>query len=181
MKLTVETMTENLLDGWSMTTPLQQYRGLAWYPQAHDFAYVIGRGNVVMGAGLLAAMSPNKGWDNNRLIAVNASFGIFGGQVGNAIGKAQAIYNGADPESVLPMHKKTGHFYRNILNPFDVDFVTIDRHAIRAATLDWDNGNPRVSDRQYGDFVLAYQKAAANVGIVPSAFQAVLWVWARER
>lgn len=181
MRLTVDEMVGNLLDGWNMTTPLQHYRGIAWYPIAHDFAHVIGRGNVMIGAGLLAALSPNKGWNENRNLAVDASNGNFHGHFGNALGKARAIYDGENPMDVLPMSRKTGHFYMNILNPFDTDYVTIDRHAIRAASLDWDNGAPTVTPKQYGDYALAYKKAAADVGIVPSAFQAILWIWSRER
>jgi hypothetical protein len=174
-------MEKNLLDGFYMTTPIQRYKGLNWYPQAHDFADVIGNGNVMMGAGMLACLSANKAWDINRRLAVDACNGIFAGHVGNALDKARAIYAGADPRTVLPMARKTGHFFMNIWNPFDPDYVTIDRHAIRAATLDWDNGSPTVTLKQYGDFVLAYQKAAANVGLVPSAFQAILWIWSRAR
>lgn len=177
----VEEMEKNLLDCWEMCSPIQVHRGIWWYPEAHDFAAVIGRGNVAKGAGLLAAMSPQKQWDVNRRIAVDASLGIFGGQVGDAIRKARAIYDGADPATVLPMGKKTGHFFMNIYDPSDPCWVTIDRHAIRAATLDWDNGAPKVTDKQYGDFVLAYMGAGRKVGLSGSAFQAVVWGYARSR
>lgn len=177
----IDEMEYNLMEGFKQVTPRQRIVGCNWYPIAHDWAYVIGHGNIVMGAGLLAATSPNKGWNDNRRIAVNAGLGIFGGQVTNALDKARAIYAGADPETVLPMHKKTGHFYRNILDPSDPDWVTIDRHAIRAATLDWDNGEPRVTDKGYRDIVSAFKAAAWRCGVHPCAFQAMLWGWARER
>lgn len=181
MKLTADEMAINLRIGWDMTTPLQRYRGLNWYPEANDFAWVIGKGDVRKAAGWIAAMSPQKAWDNNRLLAVNISMGIFGGQVANAVAKARAIYEGADPADVLPMHKKTGHFFMNILDPNNPDYVTVDRHAIRAATLDWDNGAPVVTDKQYRETVLAYQMVASDVGVSPSAFQATIWGWARAR
>ena len=179
--ISVDEMHDNLIRCWQFVTPLQLHRGMAWYPQAHDFAHVIGRGDVRKGAGILAALSPQKQWDVNRRIAVDASMGIFGGQVANAVNKARAIYDGADPATVLPMSKKTGHFYMNIFNPLDPNWVTIDRHAMRAATLDWDNGDPRITDKQYGDYVLAYRKGAADVGVIPSVFQAAIWGYARER
>jgi hypothetical protein len=181
MKLSVDEMHENLMWCWWETTPLQRYRGSLWYPFAHDLAEVIAGGNVPMGAGLLAALSPQKSWDINRTIAIDAAQGYFHGQVDNAIGKARAIYDGAEPTEILPMHKKTGHFYMNILAPNDPAWVTIDRHAIRAASLDWDNGSPAVTDKQYVDFVVAYQRAAKESGVVPSAFQAGIWLYARER
>lgn len=181
MRLSVDAMESNLLAGWEMTTPLQQYKGLAWYPQAHDFAHVIGHGNVRLGAGELAALSANKSWNDNRRLAVDACNGVFGGHVGDALRKARAIYDGANPMDVLPMHRKTGHFYMNIFNPLNPDYVTIDRHMIRVAKLEWDNGSPTVTMQEYGDVVLATQKAAANVGIMASAFQAILWEWSRTR
>ena len=181
MKLSVEEMQENLQNGWWNTNPIQRFRGSVWYPFAHDFAYVIGHGDVRKGAGLIAALSPQKSWDVNRRLAVDASQGLFWGQVGNALDKARAIYDGADPATVLPMSKKTGHFYMNILDPMDPNWVTIDRHAIRAARCDWDDGDPRITDKDYANYVLAYQKAAANEGVVPSVFQAGIWGYAREK
>jgi hypothetical protein len=181
MRLSVDEMQANLEDGWSFTTPLQRYRGGIWYPMAHDFAWIIGHGDVRMGAGLLAAMSPQKQWDVNRRIAVDASQGVFGGQVTDAVNKARRIALGEDPANVLPMGKKTGHFFMNILEPTNSDYVTIDRHMIRVLTLDWDNGQPRITNAQYGDCVLATQKAAANVGVAAPVLQATLWLYALER
>jgi hypothetical protein len=179
MRIPVEEMEKNLLDGFYMTTPVQRYKGLNWYPQAHDFADVIGNGNVMMGAGILACLSANKAWDINRRLAVDACNGIFAGHVGNALDKARAIYAGADPETVLPMGRKTGHFYMNILDPMNPDYVTIDRHMIRVAKLEWDNGSPTVTLKEYDDVVLAAKLAAAKVGVASSAFQAMVWEWSR--
>jgi hypothetical protein len=172
---------QNLRDAWSETTAKQRLRGENWYPAAHDFAHVIGRGNVRLGAGLLAATSPNKGWNDNRRIAVNASFGIFGGQVTNSLDKARRIMNGEDPKDVLPMGKKTGHFFMNILDPFDPGWVTLDRHAIRVATSEWDNGSPLLTPAQYAPFAAAFGEVAQEFDVLPSAFQAGLWIYARER
>lgn len=179
MRLSIEDMVGNLHRGWGRITPEQLYRGIAWYPAANDLAYIVGHGNVVKGAGLIAALSPNKAWDTNRNLAIDAGNGMFHGHLGNALAKARAIYDGADPETVLPMHKKTGHFYRNILDPLDPNWVTIDRHAIRALKWSWGDGEPRITLREYEDCVLAFQKTAADYGLVPSAFQAALWMWAR--
>jgi hypothetical protein len=180
MRLSIEDMENNLHDAWEQITPQDLFNGVAWYPAAHDLAFTIGHGDVRKGAGLLAALSPNKAWDTNKRLAVDAGNGIFGGHVGNALLKAQVIYAGADPATVLPMGKKTGHFYKNIYTPLNPDWVTIDRHMIRALKSCWDDGEPRITLREYGDCVLATQKAAANVGLVPSVFQAAIWEWARR-
>lgn len=178
--ISIAEMQDNLLRGYEMTSEAQRMRGRVWYAMAHDLAHVIGHGNVRLGAGLLAATSPNKGWNDNRRIAINVTHGIYGGQVQNALDKARKIMEGCDPTEVLPMHKKTGHFFMNILDPFDSMYVTVDRHAIRAATWDWDTGEPRVTEKQYRDLVLAFQGAAYTVGKIPCVFQAELWTWARE-
>jgi hypothetical protein len=135
---------------------------------------------VRKGAGLLAALSPNKAWETNKTLAIDAGNGDFHGHVGNALVKAMAIYAGADPVTVLPMNRKTGHFYMNIYEPLNPNFVTIDRHMIRALKSLWDEGEPKITLREYDDCVLACQKVAANVGLAPSFFQAALWEWARR-
>jgi hypothetical protein len=172
---------QNLRDSWRETTSTQRLRGVMWYPAAHDFAEVISNGDVVRGSGVTAAASPNKGWNDNRRIAVDAFTGIFGGQVGDSVRKMQRIMNGERPENVLPMGKKTGHFYMNILDPNDPAWVTIDRHAIRVATSDWTNGQPRITEAQYPVFVRSFVNVATSVGVMPCAFQAALWIYARER
>lgn len=172
---------QNLHDAWNATTSVQRLRGAMWYPAANDFAHVIGRGDIVRGAGVLAATSPNKSWNDNRRIAVNIFDGVYGGQVGNALDKARRIMEGWNPEDVLPMGKKTGHFYMNILNPSDCGWVTLDRHAIRCATGEWDNGEPRITQAQYAPFATAFKNVAFSVGVLPSVFQAGLWIYARER
>lgn len=172
---------QNLRDAWRNTTSLQRYKGAAWYPQAHNFAYVISDGDILKGAGVLAATSPNKAWNDNRRIAVDVFHGIYGGQVTNALDKARKIMAGFHPVEVLPMHKKTGNFFQNILDPNDDGFVTIDRHAIRVATSEWDNGEPRITEKQYGQFALAFKNVAQSVGVLVTVFQAALWIYARER
>lgn len=181
MELTIDDMEKNLLASWDMTTPLQRYRGMEWYPFAHDFAYVIGNGNVSVAAAVIAALSPQKAWVTNMGLATDAMNGDIHGHVGDALAKVRRILAGEDPTTVLPMNKKTGHFYMNILDPTNADYVTLDRHAIRVATLDWDNGAPTIRDSLYPKMVCAFQNTASKVGVAPSVFQAGLWLYAKER
>jgi hypothetical protein len=172
---------KNIRTAWESLTPRQEYRGYWWYPEAHDFAWFVGKGDVVKGAGIIAALSPQKNWDINRRLAIDASQGDFHGQVNNALDKARRIWDGEAPEDVLPMHKKTGHFYANIARPTDRGYVTIDRHAYRVATCDWDNGQPNITDKVYRLIVLAYQLEADALGTIPNVLQAGTWGYARER
>lgn len=177
----VEDIVPNLINGWELTNDVQRERGRAWYPNAHDLAWIVGHGNVRLGAGLLAATSPNKGWIDNQRIALLAMDGVFSGQVGDALRKAERIYNGEDPDLVLPRGKKTWNFFHNIETPDAPDYVTLDRHAIRLATWDWDNGSPRITRSQYPVMASAFIQTARYVGETTSAFQAGLWIMARER
>lgn len=180
MRLSIDEMVENLSAAWDKITPQDLYNGINWYPHARNLAIDIGAGDARKGAGLLAAMSPNKAWATNVALATDAGEGYFHGHVGNAIAKAQAIYDGIDPADVLPMHKKTGHFYMNILFPLGLTHVTVDRHMIRVLKSSWNVGEPKITEREYDDCVVATQIVAARKGLVPPAFQAALWEWARR-
>jgi hypothetical protein len=179
--MTVDDMVQNIVDAWNDCTDQQKLDGADWYWEAHGLAKLIGRGNVRMGAGVIAALSPNKRWDINKRIALRTLDGDVSGHVGNAIAKATAIMQGTDPTEVLPMARKTGHFFMNIVDPSDPNWVTIDRHAYRVATCEWDNGDPHITVVMYRLCVEAYQRAAAILGQTPSTVQAATWVWARER
>lgn len=73
---------------------------------------------------------------------------------------------------------KTRAFYRNILDPDDRGYVTIDGH-MKAAYL----GNERLtmreaivkSAREYRDIASATQRLAGDVGLIPNQLQAVIW------
>jgi hypothetical protein len=107
--------------------------------------------------------------------------GVFSGQVGDATRKAQRIYSGEDPAIVLPKGKKTWNFFWNIYVPDDSRYVTLDRHAIRVALWDWDNGQPRITPTQYPVIARAFIQCAGHVGVTAPEFQAALWIMARER
>lgn len=175
-------LTENILTAWAEASQPQVARGRGWYQAAHDLAWIIANGDVVTGAGVIAALSPQKSWDVNRRLAINACMhGDITGQVGDAVAKAKAILAGNNPGLVLPEGKKTWHFFHNILRPDDQEFVTVDRHAYRVATSEWDNASPRISMARYAQIVSAYQDAAKILREAPSTVQAVTWVYARER
>lgn len=178
----MESMTENILTAWSEASVSQVARGNGWYQAAHDLAWIIARGDTVKGAGVLAALSPQKSWDTNRRIAISACMtGVVTGHVSDAVVKAERILNGENPAFVLPEGKKTWHFFMNILRPEDAEFVTVDRHAYRVATCDWDNGSPVIKPPLYSQIALAYQAAARILRETPSTVQAVTWIYARER
>jgi hypothetical protein len=176
---TLEGYVVNLMAAWRNCTPDQMERGRQWYPVAHQLAMVVGDGDARKGAGVIAALSVQKKWEHNAALALDAGNGNVHGHMGSALAKVRAILEGADPEDVLPMAAKTGHFFRNIADPSDPDPVTIDRHAHDVAVGErYGNRDRGLSNKtRYATLALAYRLGARRAGVTPSVFQATLWGW----
>ncbi len=172
---------ENILSAWEQTTDAHRESGRAWYPQAHKLAAEIGKGDAKIGAGIIAALSPQKAWDINVKLARRVSDGDFSGHVTDALDKCRAIMAGENPAKVLPWGKKTWHFFHNLWLPDDELFVTVDRHAWRVATCGWDVGSPVIKPPAYREIAEAYRVAADEICEIPNDLQAATWEWARER
>lgn len=99
--------------------------------------------------------------------------------------RAQAIYSGATPESVLPMDVKTGHFYSAIKDPSHPTAVPIDTHAHDIAVgrkLPWKTDRGLQAKSRYDHFVNSYAAATKLVREVnPSTTMAVAWTHHRDQ
>lgn len=179
---TLERYVANIVSAWHDATPDDKARGRAWYPVAHDLADVIGNGDARKGAGLIAALSPQCGWSRNVKLAEDASNGDVHGSTGDTLDKVRAILADTDPSDVLPGDKKTGHFYRNILDPTDPDPVTIDRHAHDVAIGETYGNRDRGlgNATRYATLAHAYREASRRLGELPNVVQAVTWVRQRR-
>jgi hypothetical protein len=168
----------NIIRVFNSATPEQYQRGANWYQTAHELASLMSEGDVVAGAGVIAALSANKSWPANQKLAGDAFAGNVHGHVGDALAKVEKILAGAAPEDVLPMGLKTGNFYRCIADPSDAEAVVIDRHAHDVATGRAIGNDDRglSSKGRYAVLSLAYRNSAAKLGELPSVVQAVTWV-----
>lgn len=169
---------ENILTVLENATPDQHASGMDWYAFAHTFATDIAAGDIVRGAGVIAALSPQKEWGLNMRLAARAfAEGVATGNTGNCNDKANAILAGANPLDVLGNGLKTRNFYLNILDPSDAHPVTIDRHAYDIALGERAVGNKRLglTPTRYDAFCEAYRVAASVAGILPQQLQAVTW------
>lgn len=180
---TLETYVTNILTVWNRATEDQLARGRTWYQTANDVATLISEGNTRAGAGVLAALSPQKSWDANVKLATDTlANGEARGHVRNALDKAERIMLGEDPLSVLPADSKTWNFFRAIIDPEDAEAVVIDRHAHDLAVGErygeCDRGLS--NKRRYATLALAYRNAANRIDEIPSVVQAVTWVVWRE-
>ncbi|GHG09898.1 DUF7178 family protein [Streptomyces hydrogenans] len=168
----------NIVKVYRQATEDQEARGKSWYRTAHQLADMMSGGNVIAGAGVIAALSANKAWDMNRRLAHDAFAGRVHGHTGDALGKVVKIMSGVDPAEVLPMGIKTGNFYRCILDPDDAEAVCVDRHAhdIAYGSPQGNRDRGLSSKGRYAALSLAYRNAAAILGVLPSQVQAVTWV-----
>jgi len=181
---------DNILAVYRAARPEQIAAGMQWYSDARTFALAISNGDVVKGAGVIAALSPQTSWAQNMTLASRAFVdGFASGQTGDNCTKATRILNGESPEDVLGWNNpkaKSGHkvrnFYRNIVNPTGPE-CTIDRHAFNIAVgFVSEKGAIGQLSRvgQYDLFADTYRRVAELVGIPVAVLQAITWLVWRE-
>lgn len=187
---------QNILNVYNRADAETLRDGLAWYLDAHNTARTMGAKDaryLPRNAGIIAALSPLNGWNNNKRKAMqviaNRGRIVIGPDGSNGIGlsknveKAVAIYNGADPRIVL-RGLKVRAFFETILDPTGDVIPVIDRHAFDIAVGEKTNDVRRgILSRKgvYHEFANAYRTAAKSAGIGSAQMQAVTWVqWRRE-
>lgn len=182
---------DNVMSIYSVATEENIREGLAWYPGAHNFAKSLDV-DIERAAGIIAALSPMSGWENNKnkaaqLYRQNGIVCVDGkkngiGLSGN-VTKAQEIYAGAKPLDVLKGNKVRA-FYETIVCPESVDpLPVIDRHAFDIAVGQrTDDKSRAILDRKgvYLEFADCYRGAADVAGILPAQMQAITWIKWRE-
>jgi len=169
----------NILAAYNAATEEQKIKGKEWYADAHALAVELAHGDVVKGAGVIAALSANKSWSENVRLARRAfAEGVPSGHTSANLFKAERILKGDDPADVLPMGAKTGNFYMSILDPSDPYPVTVDRHAhdIAVGRTFGDADRGLSSKGRYEAIADAYRRAGKRLGITPSELQAITWV-----
>lgn len=170
---------DNILSAYKQATRDQRRRGADWYSTAHQLADMLSDGNVRQGAGVIAALSANKSWAENKRLAARCFSGDVSGTFRDALVKAERILSGERPEDVLPMSIKTGNFFRCIADPTDQEAVVIDRHAHDAAVgEDYGSKRDRGLDnvRRYATLAHAYREAARKLRVTPMILQATVWL-----
>lgn len=161
--------------------------GMNWYNDGHEFCKELAtKYNLSLSqvCAVVSALSPGTNWEVNKRDAIGLiesyldlrkykhKFTTYGANVV----KAQKILSGEiEPGKAFSLKTgpKTYNFYRNLLEPNNPDFCTIDRHAYTIATGETYKS---LTPKQYKDIAMHYTKAAAKVGILPCQLQAVLWV-----
>jgi hypothetical protein len=182
----MDSMTAGILGSYDRASQREDhYRdGATWYTDSRRFARRLARetgASERTAAGVIAALSPRQTWAGNqraaRAVLVAAQrrdrqpprVGL-----GRSVAQAWAIAHGARPLSVLS-GPKVRSFYRNLTG--DLQAVTVDVWAARAAGVDPDRLTPRLYELVAG----AYIAAAQEVGVPPAVLQAIVWTEIRGR
>lgn len=104
--------------------------GKVWYSEAHAYAVSLSEEfgiELSKVCGVIASLSPLKEWGLNKRITKQFLQGKRNVHTKLQVRKAEWILEGKDIETCLG-GLKTINFYRNILNPIDKSWVTIDSH-----------------------------------------------------
>lgn len=158
-------------------------QGLDWYEEANRWCRRVGSAHDLPAtrvAGILAALSPNQGWDANVRETLRLIEERRAAQFPANVSRALRILDGEAPLDVLG-GKKVRSFYRNIAY-LDDYHVTVDRHAASILTgipsarfadvhkhaLERAGAYERAADK--------YRQVAESLGLRPYQVQAVAWV-----
>jgi len=151
-----------------------------WYGEAFEFCTIIGEKynvNPIKVAGIVAALSPQKNWPENKKLAVTfirtGSAGQYSVLVNKAIDILECKAIGED--LILAIHSilhgmKISSFFMNIVS--DKQYVTIDRHIISAA-VGYSYGT--ITDKGYKYLAQLMIDLSVDLQIQPKVFQAVIW------
>jgi hypothetical protein len=177
--------TRRIITAWKAAKPEHLEQGLAWYDRAQQAALGMHE-NLLISAGVIAALSPRTEWTINKQWAQTViSYAQIGRQyppkvsTKQRLDKAWTIANLVNPtkEEILAILNgpKTQRFFLNIIG--DLQAVTIDIWAQRVATGRHSSRPPR--GKHYDALERAYRKAANLLGAPPRDVQAAVWVWVR--
>jgi hypothetical protein len=183
MELTFTKCVNSIIKIYNQATPEEKKN--MWYDDARIFAMNQTTESVshVKVAGIIAALSPLKSWEENKRITITF---LQNGKTShtktnhqkavdilNCDGKVETICD------ILNGNKVTA-FFLNIVGYKNV--VTIDRHALAVAIGRSITGNEGVGITKIQNefFQRCYQIAARKENVDPSYMQAITWVaWKR--
>jgi len=177
----------NLMDRLAQATGEEWAEGLAWYDTASGIGETLADDFGLTrdaGCGIIAAISPQLGWDLNvRFARTLCETDDSGSALSLGADRARTIRDNphCNPLDILG-GPKVRSFYRNIAEPWTSGPVTIDRHAIAILagvdTPKFFTDRPKFLDRStvYRQATGFYRTAARAYGILPHQAQAVAWV-----
>ena len=201
----------NILDCFERASSESIVDGGSWYPLARVWAETVGtvlvdnghavlessHEKIVVGAGILSALSPQTNWEQNKEMALYFAKALDKPNWWTEVNYKKAIDTVVYPLFGVPgdrvesyianiLHgKKTTAFFYNIVYPYDENNLpTIDRHAIsiylgrRCTYTELVRGLSGTANKTISN---AYIKASKLLETTPQIVQAVTWVqWRKE-
>lgn len=180
-----------ITEAWENTTAEDRAKGAEWFDRAQAAAAGL-HYNSLIGAGVIAALSPRCPWATNLEWAKKVcdralSRSRIPPSVSTYVNRQKAWYiarlMGPTPEtiqSILKPNKRYGYkierFFRNIIG--DSQAVTIDTWAARVA----EGGvfqQDHINGIRYESIERAYQITAERLGRTPRELQAAIWISVR--
>lgn len=161
----------------NQSSPKHYKEGKEWYPNGHEYCKSLSKEfnvDIDKVCGIVSALSPMKSWPVNMRIARDFLKGKRNVHTKSQMTKAQGILDGKDIELCLG-GLKTVNFYRNLLDPPDPDYVTIDRHMLWMF-----NERPSLSPKQYNRLKGEMKQYSLENNWIPSELQAVTWLIVKE-
>lgn len=177
-------MIANILSVYTMATVADIQAGVTWYPHASQVGHEIAGER---GAGVIAALSPQKAWEGNvwaaRALPIMRD-SLKGVTAANRT-KALRILDGEPWQDVLG-GRKVRNFAECIETQGDTDAVCLDRHAlaIYQARVPTDKELAKLfaSEAFYKEVADVYRLAAREVNLTPAQLQAITWTtWRRVK
>ena len=182
----------NIVDVFNCASMESIQEGLAWYRDAHLLAQVIGRlggykihpHSVIVGAGILSALSPQVSWEQNVKWAIELATRRKQYTTGRNHDKALRILNGEHPMQVLGGRKVIA-FYKAIVAPEGSGEPVIDRHAV-AVYMGRNVPEKEILQLQIPQVMsrvqTAYKKASSVLDVHHHRVQAITWSeWRRQK
>lgn len=156
--------------------------GMGWYKEAHQYAQNLANRfskSIDITAGIISALSPSVSWERNKEDAKNllqqgskaivSTYGMNKRKALDIIATGESLPYFMKPQSSF----KTLNFYKNILEPKNPEFVTIDRQMLRILNLTPQAINTRPRYMRLKDMFIA---VAIKLDIIPNQLQASLWL-----
>jgi hypothetical protein len=174
----------NIIKCYETSSSISKDDGYRWYKEAGDMAIVIGKlagyknyQALFVGAGFLAALSPQVEWGDNIQWAIQLVTSGVRKQTWNNHIKGIRILAGEKPLDVLG-GKKVRAFYKAIVAPHGTSEPVIDRHAVAVymgRTVTERELNFLASPKVMRRVQWAYRKASRDLGIHHHVVQATTW------
>lgn len=180
-----QTVIENMRSVHSQCLEEELVHGKDWYRHANLFSLALSEKYKVSEmkvAGVIAALSPQKEWLLNKVLAEEflRTKGKITRHTAMQSNKARKILNYAQSREDIEMYLgglKTINFFNNIYDPESRDHVTVDRHHIYLS-VGWDAQS--CTPKQYEFLKQNTVIFAKEVDMIPSELQSTLWVcWKR--